>query len=75
MSVALHQSADHKTLEPPGRPRLFRVPIAGGGSMLIGGVQQYAVAPDGQRILINMTISEDNPPITLVLNWPAAVGK
>jgi hypothetical protein len=44
--------------------------------MLIGGMQQYAVAPDGQRFLINMASSETTaPPITVVLNWTSALDK
>ncbi|HUA83507.1 MAG TPA: protein kinase [Bryobacteraceae bacterium] len=73
MSVALSTSADGQTIQAGAPSKLFRVPIVGGGSMLIGGNQQYAVAPDGQRFLINMTISEANAPITIVLNWMAAL--
>jgi eukaryotic-like serine/threonine-protein kinase len=76
MAVPLHNSADGATLEAGAPIRLFRDPIVGGGSMLIGGMQQYAVAPDGQRFLINMAISETTaPPITVVLNWTSALDK
>jgi hypothetical protein len=67
IAVAIRISADGRTLEPGARERLFHVPIVGGGSMVIGGMQQYAVSADGQRFLINMTISEANIPITVVL--------
>jgi hypothetical protein len=37
---------------------------------------QYEVARDGQRFLMNMPIEEDAPsPITVVLNWMAALRK
>jgi hypothetical protein len=36
----------------------------------------YAVAPDGQRFLVNTRLeSTDRLPITVVLNWPAAVNR
>ena len=35
---------------------------------------QYAVTADGQRFLVN-TASDAVQPITLVLNWPAALTK
>lgn len=73
VSVTIHESRDGNTIEPAEHTKLFRVPIVGGGSMIIGGMQQYAVSPDGRRSLVNMTISEANAPITVVLNWPAAL--
>ncbi len=39
-------------------------------------LQEYAVAPDGQRFLINITISEAGvSPISVVLNWQAGLKK
>jgi hypothetical protein len=36
----------------------------------------YAVAPDGQRFLINRPVEDTtDPPITLVVNWPEALKK
>ena len=36
----------------------------------------YAVAPDGQRFLINRPVEDtSDPPITLVVNWPEALKK
>ncbi len=32
--------------------------IVAGGSIVIGGLQEYDVSADGQRLLINMTVSE-----------------
>jgi len=76
MAVPLHASVDGHTLETGVPVKLFRDPIVGGGSMLIGGMQQYAVAPNGQRFLINMAISETTaPPITVVLNWTSVLNK
>ncbi len=36
--------------------------------------QQYAVAPDGERFLMNVLAEEANvPPITIVQNWTAGL--
>jgi hypothetical protein len=36
----------------------------------------YAVSPDGQRFLMNVAIDEArNPPITIVMNWPAGAAR
>jgi hypothetical protein len=75
MSVAIRVSDDGHMLERGAREKLFHVPIVGGGSMLIAGLQQYTVSADGQQFLINTTISEANTPIMVVLNWPAALKK
>jgi hypothetical protein len=32
----------------------------------------YAAAPDGQRFLVSEVVQED-PPITVVIHWPALV--
>ena len=34
----------------------------------------YAVADDGQRFLVGASRKTDQPPITLVVNWQAALG-
>ncbi len=76
MAVPLKASADGATIEAGAPMQLFRDPIVGGGSMLIGGTQQYAVAPDGQRFLINLAVTEPgSSPITIVLNWTSALKK
>jgi Tol biopolymer transport system component len=56
----------------PGVPVSLFVTQAAGGAVPGVQKQQYAVAPDGQRFLVN-TISDDAAaaPITLVLNWKA----
>jgi hypothetical protein len=33
--------------------------------------QQYAVAPDGQRFLVNRTVAQPASAITLILHWTA----
>lgn len=75
MAVPLHLSGNGHTLEPGAPVKLFRVPIVGAGSLVIGGTQEYAVTQDGQRFLINMAMDETSTPITLVLNWTAALRK
>jgi hypothetical protein len=70
MAAPLHASPDSQTLEPGIPVRLFRAAIVGAGSIVIGGLQEYDVSADGQRFLINMTVSEAAAsPISIVLNW------
>jgi len=74
MAAPLHTSADGNTLEPGTPLKLFRAPIVGGGSIVIGAMQQYAVSADGQRFLINTTVGETGAsPISIVLNWTGAL--
>jgi hypothetical protein len=41
---------------------------------VLGTRSTYAVSPDGQRFLFNMWDSKTAfAPITLVVNWPAAI--
>lgn len=37
--------------------------------------QQYAVAPDGERFLMNVLVEENVAPITIVQNWAALLQK
>lgn len=37
--------------------------------------QTYSVAADGQRFLLNSPVDSATPPMTIVLNWPAAIGR
>ena len=57
---------------------LFRTRLASGANINSGGLvskAQYAVASDG-RFLMNMTVEAATaPPITVVLNWDAALKK
>jgi Tol biopolymer transport system component len=63
-----------QTLEAGTPAALFQTRIVGGG--LANGKQQYAVAPDGQRFLINITVDESTTsPITIVTNWIAGLRK
>jgi len=76
MSVTLRESSDGRTLAPNPPQRLFRPAIVGGGSIIIGATQQYDVSADGHRFLINMSLSEASAsPISIVLNWTAALRK
>src|SRR5262249_7782636 len=51
---------------------LFATPLAG----MSFPKQNYAVAPDGQRFLMNVAAADaTTAPITLVVNWPAALKK
>lgn len=55
--------------------RLFQTRLATGGGIFFGGFRsraQYAVAADG-RFLLNSVSDEPAPPITVVLNWDAAL--
>ena len=66
-----------ETLEAGTPAALFQTRIVGGGTgMGPGTSEQYAVAPDGQRFLINVTAEEASAsPITIVLNWTASLKK
>jgi dipeptidyl aminopeptidase/acylaminoacyl peptidase len=67
------QSAD-QTLEAGAPVALFQTRIVGGGTATTK--PQYAVAPDGQRFLINITADESTAsPITIVTNWTAGLKK
>ena len=60
----------------PGIPKpLFVAPIRGGADTTTP-VSRWDISPDGQRFLIN-AINEDrlSQPITVVLNWTAAIRK
>jgi hypothetical protein len=37
----------------------------------------YDVSPDGQRFIVNMRVPQEAPtaPLTVLVNWPAAVGR
>ena len=77
MAVPVRPSADDQVFERSAPVRLFRVPIAYGGSIPGGNVrQQYDVTPDGQHFVINVTTDEAIvPPITIVQNWTAGLKK
>jgi serine/threonine protein kinase/Tol biopolymer transport system component len=63
-----------QTLDARAPVALFQTRIVGGSQDLQG--QQYAVAADGQRFLINITVDESSSsPITIVTNWARALKK
>ena len=49
------------------------------GRVQAGGSDRYDVSPDGQRFLVNRSQQDSSElatlPITVVLNWPALMGK
>ena len=66
MAVPMQLPSTGQTLVA-GRPAsLFATHI--GGAIQANITAQYAVARDGQRFLMN-TVSEDTPPISVILNW------
>jgi Tol biopolymer transport system component len=80
MAVPIAVSVDRQTLDAGAPMPLFPTRLASGGNLSIGprGTSlkpQYAVAPDG-RFLMNVAVEGATaPPITVVLNWPAALNK
>jgi Tol biopolymer transport system component len=54
---------------------LFETGAAGSRLGTVAGRNQYDVAPDGKRFLINMPGRESSRPITVVLNWPAMLSR
>jgi serine/threonine protein kinase len=70
MSASLLFSKDRHSLEISDVKQLFRVPIVFGGSPRDNNKEQYAVAPDGRRFLVNVRSDETTgSPVTVVLNW------
>jgi eukaryotic-like serine/threonine-protein kinase len=64
-----------QTLEAGAAVALFQTRIVDAGTQL-GQRQQYAVAADGQRFLINIPVEESTAsPITIVTNWARALKK
>ena len=60
-----------------GTPKpLFEPPFVGGARTILGFRNQFDVAPDGERFLINVPVAEESSlPITLALNWAAGLKK
>jgi serine/threonine protein kinase len=73
MAVSIAVAADGQTLNPGDPVPLFPTHLAQGPG-ITGTRSQYAVAPDG-RFLMNVRIDEaaTAPPITVVINWAAAL--
>jgi eukaryotic-like serine/threonine-protein kinase len=78
MAVPIAVGADRQ-LETGTAVALFRPQLATGPNINSGGTgsrAQYAVARDGRRFLMNVTVAEATPtPITVVLNWDAVLKK
>jgi eukaryotic-like serine/threonine-protein kinase len=56
-----------------GMPKpLFRALFPG---WTVGGIEHYSVSSDGQRFLLNVPSEDAFSPITVVLNWTAALKK
>ena len=74
MAVPIMASHDGQTIEAGTPARLFSARLASGANVY-QGQPQYAVAADG-RFLVNVsTDTEAAPPISIVLNWDAALKK
>jgi serine/threonine protein kinase len=75
MAAPITLAEDGDFLEAGTAVALFATRIAGGPILATGPMRhQYAVAPDGQRFLINVATEEAvRSPITLVLNWKPAM--
>ena len=70
MSATLQFSNDRRSLDVSEVQQLFRVAIVFGGSPRDNNKEQYAVTPDGNRFLVNITSDETTgSPVTVVLNW------
>ena len=63
------------TLELGPAVPLFRTRLIVQGSESSGLPTTYDVSPDGQRFLLRYPPTDPEPPITVVLNWMAALRK
>jgi Tol biopolymer transport system component len=70
MAVPVRMGA---TLEIGAPTPLFRTRLFPHGSQSIGLHTLYDVSPDGQRFVCYAPPAEEEPPITVVLNWMAAL--
>ena len=71
MMVSIAPASDGHTVVAGAPVTLFKIRIAGSDQPK----QQYAVAADGERFLMNVVADETNfPPITIVQNWQSALG-
>jgi serine/threonine protein kinase len=58
----------------PGSPQaLFRMRVLPQGSQSIGLPTMYDVSPDGRRFLCRIPSDESGSPISVILNWTAAL--
>jgi serine/threonine protein kinase len=75
MAVSIQVGADGRALSPGSPVALFQTKLATGAAVNIGFLSrpQYAVAQDG-RFLMNVTADDITAaPISVVLNWAAAL--
>jgi hypothetical protein len=67
MAVPIRLASNPQTAEPGSPTPLFATRV--GGALQGVFMQQYDVASDGQRFLMNTITEEAASPITVVLNW------
>ena len=76
MAVPIRVAPDTRTVDAGVPVALFPTRLASGANVLAAGalsMAQYAVAPDG-RFLMNVGADDAaTSPITVVLNWDAAL--
>ena len=75
MAAAVKATPDQQSLEFETPQALFITRIAGGP---VNGLfkQNYAVSPDGQRFLVNVTAEESTTsPINVIYNWKPQAAK
>lgn len=76
MAVPIQLTAQTRALTPGAPIPLFRSRMAIGGNTGIGGYSSramYDVAPDSRFLMVVNTDDTAPPPITVVLNWTAAL--
>jgi dipeptidyl aminopeptidase/acylaminoacyl peptidase len=71
MAVTLREGRDW--LDALAPVPLFRTRV--GGPLQANSKQQYMVAPDGERFLMNGIAEEVAPPLTVVVNWMPGIVK
>ena len=64
---------DQESLKVGRFKALFRTRALAGGAQIAGFATLYDAAADGQRFLMNVEPEDPGPPLTVVLNWPAAL--
>jgi dipeptidyl aminopeptidase/acylaminoacyl peptidase len=76
MAVPIQAALARHTVNPGAPSELFVTRLTVGANVFAGGVlsrAQYAVASDGRFLMNVETEAPAAPPITLVLNWTAAL--
>jgi Tol biopolymer transport system component len=75
MSVRMTAGSDGRTLSASPPTALFTTRLASGVNVYpaVGIRAQYAVAPDGRFLMNTPTAEVPSPPITVTLNWDAAL--